>query len=203
MEGVPNLVQASFRGREDDGNEADPGGASWIDITNNDWTQLTSIVMAPRVHFRVRFLIQETAGVASDNFEETLYFQVNGIGAYLPVAAAAGWPPPADVTGILSGHYADGDDTTQQIGAGAFISPNSGMVEGDGGPASTMLPDFAGNDEVEFEFCLELDGTSLNDGDIVRLRVYNDGNPINSYTNTPEITVSIPMIGSRRIFVIS
>lgn len=50
------LVQYSFRGRNDDGNEA---AATWIDAADTNWSQTVDET------FRARFLVKETSGDAS------------------------------------------------------------------------------------------------------------------------------------------
>ncbi len=176
MEATATFDQDSFRGRNDDGSETT---ATWKANANINWTQ------AVDENFRVRFLIQETAGVAESNFKEDLQYNLNG----------AGWNDVDDSTSLvvrmsLSGNFAHGDDTTQQVGAGTFVVDNDGMNETNP-PGGTMVPDFAGNDETEFEFCVQIRGADVNDADTVELRITKAGTALNSYTNTPSITVEV------------
>lgn len=188
MEGTAAFDQDSFRGRNDDGSETT---ATWKAAANANWTQGVD------ANFRVRFVIQETAGFSLNNFAENLEYNRNAAG-WVDVTAAS-----SVVVGALSANYADGDDTTQQIGAGTFIANNNGMVEGDGGPASSKVPDYAGNDETEFEFCVQIVGADVADADTIELRVTRGGTVLDSYTNTPSITVSKPAAAARRIFVVT
>jgi hypothetical protein len=174
--------QDSFRGRNDDGTETT---ASWIALANTNWTQ----DIDADAQFRVRFLIQETAGVAEADFQEILQYNLNGAGWNNVTGASS------VIRGVLSSNYADGDNTTQQIGAGTFITTNAGMVEGDGGPASTTAPDFAGSDETEFEFMLEIQAADVVDADTIQLRVTNNGTALGTYTNTPTVTVTEAVAG--------
>lgn len=168
--------QDSFRGRNDDGNETT---ATWKDTANTNF----SVDIDADAQFRIRFLIQETSGVAEADFSEQLQYNLNGAGWNNVTGASS------VIRGVLSSNYADGDDTTQQIGAGTFVTPNSGMVEGDGGPASATEPDFAGSDETEFEFMLEIQAGDVVDTDTIQLRVTKAGTALDTYTNTPTVTV--------------
>jgi hypothetical protein len=147
---------------------------------NGNWTQTVD------ANFRWRGLLQETAGVAESNFKETLYAQRNSDGWFAVTGSST------IVQGVLSGQYADGDDTTQLLGSGTFISANSAGVEGDGGPGATNEPDYAGNDECEFEFTLQIIGADVDDGDTIGLRIRNNGTEVTTYTNEPTITVDKP-----------
>ena len=70
----------------------------------------------------------------------------------------------------LSGNFAHGDDTTQQVGSGTSRSPNPGMNDTNP-PGATMVPDFAGSDETEFQFCFQIRGAGVNVNDTIELRV--------------------------------
>jgi hypothetical protein len=174
--------QDSFRGRNDDGNETT---ATWIAAANADFSH--DIDADPK--FRIRFLIQETAGVAEADFSEQLQYNLNGAGWNNVTGASS------VIRGVLSANYADGANTTQQIGAGTFIVTNAGMVEGDGGPASATAPDFAGSDETEFEFMLEIQAADVVNSDTIQLRVTKAGTALGTYTNTPTVTVTEAVAG--------
>lgn len=188
MEAVATFDQDAFRGRNDDGSETT---ATWKAAANTNWTQNVD------ENFRVRFVIQETGGVSESNFSEDLQYNLNG----------AGWNDVDDSASLvvrmsLSANFAHGDDTTQQIGAGTFLSNNDGMNETNP-PGSGMVPDYAGNDETEFEFCVQIRSADVVDADTIQLRVTNNGTALNTYTNTPTITVSEAAAPTRRVFVVT
>lgn len=173
----PVYDQDSFRGRNDDGTEIT---ATWKALVNIDWTQTVD------ENFRVRFLVQETAGRVGADFKEDLQYNLNG----------AGWNDVDDAASLvvrmsLSGNFAHGDDTVQRLGGGVFIAANSGMNETNP-PGAANEPDFAGDDETEFEFCVQIRSDDVDDGDTVELRVTNNGVTFAAYTNTPSITVDKP-----------
>lgn len=172
----PSLDQAGFRGRNDDGSES---AATWTATANSDWAQ------AVDQNFRVRFLVQETAGGTENNVLLQLQYNLNG----------AGWNNVTDLSSVVrasdSAHLTEGESTTQQIGAGTFITPNSGVDEVDGIAGQGNDIDFAGSDEVEVEYCCQLLAADVADQDTVQLRVVRgDGTVLESYTNTPSLTVS-------------
>jgi hypothetical protein len=166
----PQYDQDSFRALNDNGDEAT---ATWRATANTNWTQIVDKT------FRVRFLVQETAGAADSNKSFQLEYSLNGggwndvTGASLVVETAA----TANVT--------DAVDTTQQLGSGTFVTPNAGFDEADGLVGGASL-DFGGNDEVEVEYSLQIVGTDVSNGDTIQLRV----KALDTYTNTPTITVT-------------
>jgi len=187
MEGAnPAFDQDAFRGRNDDGSES---AATFKENANVDWIQNVD------ENFRVRFVIQETAGVASSNFQEQLEYNLGG----------AGWNSVTDVSAVVrafaSTNFADRDDTTQQVGAGTFLTANDAMDEVDG-VGSNMLPDFVGNDEFECEFCVQIISGDVVDADTIQLRITQAGTILDTYTNTPTVTVS-EAAAARRIFVVT
>lgn len=172
---TPNLDQDSFRGRNDDGSES---AATWKATANTNWSQL------PDENFRVRFLVQEDAGGAENNVNLQLQYNHN----------AAGWNNVSGTSTVVqasaSANFADDDDTTQQIGTGTFITPNSGMDENNGLAGESGNIDFSGNDEVEVEYCCQILSADTATNDTIELRVVRgDGTVLETYTNTPSITV--------------
>lgn len=184
MTTVTTFDQDAFAGRCDNGSET---GATWKQadgtcgtiIINGDWTQLVD------ENFRVRFVVQETAGNSQTNFKENLEYNL----------ASAGWNTVTETSAVVrmftSGNFAHGDDTTQQVGSGTFLTDNDGMNETNP-PASTMVPDYAGNDETEFEFCVQIRSGDVTDAQTLELRVTFDGTVFDTYTNIPIITVDEP-----------
>jgi len=160
--------QDSFRARNDNGNETT---STWTAAADTNWTQMVD------KNFRVRFLVQETAGVADSGKTFQLEYNRNG----------GGWN---DVTGSSSvikaaatSNVTDGTDTTQQLGSGTYVSTNAGFDEADGQVGSM---DFAGNDEVELEFSLQIVSADVSNGDTIQLRVKG----LDTYTSTPTVTVT-------------
>ena len=167
----PVLQQHSFRGRNDDGSEST---ATWKGLTvNNNWTQNVD------ENFRVRFLVKETAGIAKDNYKPQLQYNRNG----------DGWFDVNELSSIVrasdSPNLTDGEDTTQQVGSGTFVSPNDGVDEVNGTAGGTVC-DFVGNDECEFEYCAQIRSADVDNLDTIELRLVS----INTYTETPIVTVS-------------
>jgi len=184
----PAFDQDAHAGRCDNGSES---AATWkfasgacgdtaTNATNRNWTQLVDD------NVRVRFVVQETAGHAGSNFSEDLQYNRNGVG----------WNDVDDSSSLVvrmspSGNFAHGDDTTQQVGSGTFLTANDGMNETNP-PGSGQVPDFVGSDEVEFEFCVQIRSVDVDDADTIELRVTDDGVAFGVYTNTPTMTVDKP-----------
>lgn len=194
----PAYDQDAFAGRCDNGSES---AATWkfasgacgdnaSNATNRDWTQVVD------ENFRVRFVVQETAGNAGANFKEDLQYNLK----------SAGWNDVNDSTSLvvrmaLSSEFAHGDDTTQQVGAGTFLTNNDGMNETTP-PGSNQVPDFVGSDETEFEFCVQIRSADVVNGDTIELRVTDNGTAFATYLNTPTITVSEVGIGPPEIILL-
>lgn len=170
---MPTFDQDAFRARWDDGDET---AASWMFPVN------TAFNHVPELPFRVRFVVQEsTTGVTDQDFK--LQYRLNS-GTWTDVTASSSVCQAANST-----HFTDQTDTTQQVGSGTFVTPNSGMEDSDG--AVPGVADFAGSDETELEFCVILVADDLKEDDVVDLRVVEaDGTAFSTYTNTPAITVN-------------
>jgi hypothetical protein len=169
--------QDEFQGRDDDValNSATFNGGGG---NNGNWTQLVN------VNFRIRYVIQETAGGAQGNQNFTLFFDHEGAGYVEWTTATPIQPAPTT-------QYAQGDTTTQVLGAGTYVAGNSeGGVDDN---EDTGNIDYAANEEAEVEFCCTIDSAQVNDGDTIAVRVYeSDGTALGSYTQTPTITVDKP-----------
>jgi hypothetical protein len=166
-----SFTQASFRGRNDDGNET---AATWKAIADANWTQKVD------ENFRVRFVVQETAGVSDNDKTFQLEYNLNG-GGWNDVTGAS-----SVVRASASPNLADGDDTTQQVGSGTPVgADNDAFDEVDGLAGSTNL-DFSGSDEVELEYCLQIRSSDVDNDDTIELRVKG----LNTYTKTPTVTVT-------------
>lgn len=184
----PQFDQTNFHGREDDGNET---GASFIGAANSDWTQDID------VNFRCRFVIAETDGIASTNFREDIQFQLNGGGWNAVLASGSA------IIFATSANYADGDHTTQQLGGGTFLGTNEAMTHSNSF-GNGSVPDFSGSDEFECELCLQIEGASVNDTDLIELRMTEKGTAFLLYASVPKITVNKPSGGARqRLMIVS
>ena len=173
MVAMVNSDQDSFRGRNDDGSEST---ATWIAAANTNWTQVVD------ANFRVRFLVQEVGG-ASFVLNSRLQYNKN----------AAGWnnvtSTSTNIKAVLSANFADDDATTEQMaGPQAFVA---GRMDENG-------TDMAGitilSQDTEVEWCLQIVGTDVANNDSIQLRVTDAGVTLNTYTNTPSVTVSKPLV---------
>lgn len=167
----PSLSQTQYRGRNDDGSETT---ATWKANANTDWTQPVD------ESFRVRFVVQETAGGAENNVTFQLQYNLNGAG-WLDVTTAS-----AVVRGVDT-QLADTSPTTDQIGgSGSFLAGE----QCEDGLADISRPSFAGNDHSEVEFGVQLLGADVDDADSIQLRVVRSGGSLEAWTATPTITAS-------------
>ena len=181
---TPVLDQEAFRGRDDDvGLNVDTwnGGGG----PNGDWTQTTG------VNFRIRYEIQETAGGASRLNNFSLEYQINGGGGFAAVTTTT----PIQIT--TTDQYVGGAATTQVIGDGSF-------VDGEGVEAPTLE---SGNvtinaESTECEFALVIDAAQVADADTIEVRCLADAASLDSYTQSPTITVDEPAV-TRRVVVVS
>ena len=111
----PDMSQTDFRARNDDGSETT---ATWKADANTNWTQDTD------ENFRVRFLLTCDAVEMISAYQ--LQYNLNG----------AGWNnvngSSSVVRSFASANLTDGADTTQQLGAGTFVTNNNGVDESDG-----------------------------------------------------------------------
>ena len=174
---TPVYDQDGFRGRNDDGSETT---ATWKAAAGADFDQEAD------EKFRLRFLIQTTiAGAAG--FKPTIYYRKNsgaGYGAWAAVPATfiLGSTVVARANSLNLTH---GADTTQQLGAGTFISDNNGVIEL--GALNTLTTEV--NKEWEVEVVLYFSRTLNNPGDLFQFKVTNDGVDLDTYTDTPVVTI--------------
>lgn len=174
-----SLHQSNFRGRNDDGSET---AATWKATAGTNWTQ------AVDESFRIRFLVQDAASGGENNVRFQLQRNLNG----------AGWAVVDGTTAVVrtfdSTHFADDDDTTQQIGSGPFITPNQCMDDLDGIAGAGNLVDFIEGtaDEVEVEYCVQIIGADVNDADTIEFRLVRSNLAVlEDYTGgIPTVTVS-------------
>lgn len=174
--------QTAFRFRNDDGTET---SATWQAAANTTITQMTGTT------FRLRLVVQETAGGSLNNNSWQLQRRINPvvgvIGEWVNVDTAS-----AAVRGVTSPNVADGTPTTDLLaeGTGAFATAD---VSADG-YADVNKTSFAGNDHTEVEFILRLDAADLDDGDAIEFRVIIDGSTLlDAYTQIATLTVAAPI----------
>lgn len=171
------------QGRDDDVslNSATFNGGGGLGL---DWVQDTD------VNFRVRFLIQETAGRAAQNKLFALYYEKNGDGN--PTGATAVTTASANVKLVDDTQsIADNATTTQVIGGGTYgVGESLGYSDGTT-DAATGNCDFSGSDEIEVEFCIQIVGADVSDADQIQLYVLvSGGTQLNTYTDFPDIEVN-------------
>lgn len=167
--------QKSFRFRNDDGSETT---ATWKAAAN------TNVTLAIDTRFRLRFVIQLDSGAATVPIAPRLQYRID----------AGGWTDVGfdtelvDVRYFDSANVADGDPTTQQLGAGTFDSGK--VTETPLGLPSTITL----THESEFEYSVDLfnraDSGSLANGQVLDFRLKDDaGIPFATYTVTPSVTL--------------
>lgn len=167
--------QQGFRGRADD---VALNSTSFTHALNTNWTQLVD------VNFRVRFLVEETAGGA-ENVTWNLYYSLNG-GAYAQVTTST----PVRV--VDSTHFADDTATTTVLGGtGTFLA-------GYGDDADAVMPSagnqgWTGSQHTEHELCLRINSAQVANNDTISLQVRKSGGTTITYNQTPTITVSEPL----------
>ena len=178
-----SFTQATFRGRNDDGNETT---ATWKDIAGADWTQ------AVDANFRIRFEIQEGANCAGNNKVWRMQYNL----------ASAGWVDCSATSNVVrasaSANLADGAATTNQLtlGTGTFqggTATTGGFDEGDCNAGGASM-DLAALGHCEPEFCVQIRSGDVTNGQTLTLRVTDAGTAIAAYTDTPTITVSDPVL---------
>ncbi len=169
--------QDSFRTRKDDG--TDETDATWYEAANVD------AIVPVDTTFRQRFVVQETAG-GDAGLTQSLQIQYrkNNTG-WTNITASS-----PNIKAVNSTKLTDGADTTQQVGGGTFLTDNNWVEDVDGVTDTSGV--FAGNDEAEAEFALQIVGADVNGGDVIELRVVKAGGTVlDAYTNTPEVIVQV------------
>lgn len=156
-------------------NPGTESGATAKRSANTNWTQ------RPNSRFHIRFLVQETSG-GSASLTLRLESNKNGGGWNAVTGASSNVVMEADT------NLTEGADTTQRIGAGTFLTNNNWVDDNDGVTAASGT--FAGNDEAEALFSCYIVEADVANSDSIQLRVAeSDGTALDTYTNTPTITV--------------
>jgi hypothetical protein len=162
-----SVVQKAYRFRNDNGNET---GATWIAAAN------TPISKNVDETFRLRFVVGEVNN-KNDSNGRVLYASYSG-GSYFPVTTSSNY-----VKLVNSSFVADDAATTQQLGTLTFVT---GQFDSNGSVGLISL----WNTETEYEYCIQIDGNTVFNGNTISFRVYTSGGtPLNVYTVTPSLTV--------------
>jgi hypothetical protein len=170
---IPTFTQSHFRLRNDNGSES---SATWIAAVD------TNGILTCNLNFRVRFVVHNSGGNGA--IVPYLYYSLNS-GGYSAVSASS-----TSIKSIGSLYVSDNTATTNQLSDSTFTYAAGGQVEcGDGQLASIPVTSSA---YIELEFCLSIPAANVANGDSIALRVYNNGIAINTYAQTPVITVSKP-----------
>jgi hypothetical protein len=132
--------------------------------------------------WRIRFLIQETAGGMESNKTFKLQRSWSGGGGWVDVTTSS-----SVVKAVPHPYINDASDCTQQIGAGTFIANNDGFSH-DGTCGGSGM-DFQSN-EAECEFVIEIIGSDVTTGQTIDFRVVEtDDTELSNYTFTPTVTI--------------
>lgn len=162
---------SGFRGYADDAVEGSATPKADIDA---DWQQ------SPDQNFRVRLEITETAGGTSGNSDFQFQYNKNGTG-WNDITTTS-----SNVKAVASPYFADGDDTTQQLGGGGtYVSENNAFSE-DGTSGGTA--DFDANSLCEAEICLQIVGADTTNGDTIDIRCVVDATALTGVPVLPTIT---------------
>lgn len=172
--GQPYLVQASFRYRDDDGDET---GATWRQLVNIDDS------LDVDTNYRMRFLILNTGAKSADLIAQLEYN-----------LAGAGWNPVTESSNVVrsveSGYYSDGAATSQQLGSGNFAAGEMDDADGTGGITGTITVAANGTDEeTEVEYVFQILSGDVSNDQLLELRVTQNSEILDLYSETPSITV--------------
>ncbi|KKM04188.1 hypothetical protein LCGC14_1766750 [marine sediment metagenome] len=187
--GATTFTQEDTRGRNDDGTIVT---ATYMGSGNNEDQSVN--VDTP---FRWRFVVQIGGMDAGDqNFQ--LWYSKNG-GTYAQLTSTDGL---SDGIRLINDANSIVDDsvTVQDIGDGTYTSGTcdgycDGTTDDDTGTVNIAV-----GEEGEAEFCFEFVSADVVNGNTFDLRVRRGTTVLNTYTNTPKVTV-IKAAAARRIFI--
>jgi hypothetical protein len=176
--GAPVLAQEDFRFRNNDGNLA---GATYMGTGNNE-DQTISVDTT----FRLRVVVQETAGGNAANTTMALYVSYNS-GAYAEVNTTSSYVQLVDENQGIADHAT----TAQDIGDGTYTGGdsegyNDGTTDDDTGNVDLDT------NEAEVEFALTIVSGDVSNADTLEFEVReSDGSQFGTYPeNKPTVTVS-------------
>lgn len=170
------LSQASFRARKDQASvDTDPTSANWIAAADTNFTWQTDVC------FRIRFLVQETAGGNPNAAGVKLQYNKNGAGANDVTTSSS------NVIGFANASIS-AEDTAVTVarlgGTGTFVN---GRYSNDGSPTSTADLPASGN--TEWEFGIQIKGSDVANGDTITLNLVALSGTAIGLTKTPTVTV--------------
>lgn len=169
---TPTIDQFSIQLFNDDGTDE-------TDSTSKAGVGVDIVDQALDENILVRFLVKETAGNAASNIRPQLEIRLNG-GTYQSVTGSSTIGRSFDSTKLTAG-----DDATQRIGSGTFVTDNNGVDDSSGATGPTS---FVGNDEAEYVYCFQVRSADVSGGHNVEVRL--DPATIDAYTDT-EIKITI------------
>lgn len=179
--------QQQFIGYNDNGNES---GSTAIAAVNTNWSQNVD------ANFRIRFTVKANAGTGgSSPIAATLWYSLNG-GAWTQVTSSS-----SVVRLFTSANVADATATTQRISSGGFAS---GTVQTTSSASGSSSITSAGNPVTEDEWCVQIRGADVNNGDTVQLKQRSGLlSDYSTYTVTPSLTVvkTAPANNTKGFFV--
>lgn len=172
--------QEGWRGRDVD--NVALNGTVWVAMINTGWTQDVD------VNFRLRFLA-EVAGMNISNDLWEIWFDHESGGMEIVTASSVlQWAPTTE--------YANGDTTTQVIGGGTYSSADS-----KGGVDNANLTgnmDLVAGEQLEAEWCLQIDSAQVADEDEIIVEIRRSGGTrFANYNAATEMTFA----SSRKITV--
>jgi len=165
-------TQFNFRARNDDGTEST---ATWKAALDSNWTQNVDET------FRLRIRCTQGGGTAN-GFVPTLQYNLN----------SAGWndvtTSSSVVRAVSSANVTDEEATTEQIDPGGnALAYTAGKVSEDGQCGSYT---FGSGQDTENEFVLQIRSVDVANNDTVQFRVVDFNVELDSYSVTPQATVS-------------
>lgn len=193
---APAFDQDGWRTRT---NVPDPSGVNAAydggdDAANTDWTQDADVL------FRTRLVVKQTVSTAINHAD----LITNFILQYNNTTAGSGWVNVGAVGGdvedvqfIAASGFADGDNTTQLVGGGTFVTGDG--VENDTASDNVTFTEST-TTETELEFSLEIVGAQVTDADTIDLRLlYSAGDEsppatTMSGTNIPTVTANVAAV---------
>ena len=142
--------------------------------------------------FRLRVLTEETAG-GTGACAAHLFYSYNS-GAYTTLTGASTHVQEVDDDNSIADNASSGA-SAQLTYAGTYLA---GRYSDDGAAATNVV---ISSQYTEFEFCLQVIGTAVANGDTIDFRVYNGTTALDSYTVSPRLTVVKEAAAPRRIFI--
>ena len=186
----------SFRWRNDDGTETTATYNKDINLSITVGDE-TGTDFAFGAVLRLRVLFQETGGDMGKN---------NGISQLQYNLAGGGWNDvnaASSVARSIASQLSDGSDTTSgshDLGAGTFVTPNALQDDVDGLAGGATL-DIGAGEEWEPESSFQIIKDDVADGEAIQFRFLCSGDPPDTTTNAPTLTVdesaggiSIPIV---------